>query len=398
MSRKYHTVLRFFGPAWLVMMADMDASSTIGAAQTGVEFRYGLIWFLLLLTIPLFIVQEVSGRIGVATSKGLGELVRERYGPKVAYLTAIPMALTDVVTYAIEYAGGAIGFEMLGVPPMVSLPVIYILHLLIVTKRKYAEAEKVLLGVSGLLILGFTVALLERGLEHYSPILFSASPKFLLILAVNVGAVVMPFMLFFQASATADKINTIGELRNESKEKLLKLMRWETLVGALVTELLMVVVEMVSSGLPQTTNFASARVLSQLLSSVAGKYSPLLFGVGLIGAAFLALVAISMGSAWGVVEAIGVTRDKSYWIYVIESLPALIAVTLIPSEQLVNAVLYLLVVFVFVLIGPLLTMGIVSRDKGVMKEYASSKGLELAYWASAIFLISFGLLALAASL
>lgn len=78
--------LRFFGPAWLVMIADMDASSTIGAAETGAIFKYGLIWFMILMILPLYFVQEISGRIGIATSKGLGDVIRENYSKKYLLL------------------------------------------------------------------------------------------------------------------------------------------------------------------------------------------------------------------------------------------------------------------------------------------------------------------------
>ena len=73
--QKIKYLLRFSGPAWLVMIADMDAGSTIGAAETGAIFKYGMIWFMLLLIIPLYTVQETSGRIGLATRMGLGEVI-----------------------------------------------------------------------------------------------------------------------------------------------------------------------------------------------------------------------------------------------------------------------------------------------------------------------------------
>ena len=98
-------LLKFFGPAWLVMIADVDASSVLGAAETGALFSYGLIWFLLLLTIPLYFIQETSGRIGAVTDEGLGELIRKRYSPTTAKVMAFPMVVTDMVTYAVEYAG-----------------------------------------------------------------------------------------------------------------------------------------------------------------------------------------------------------------------------------------------------------------------------------------------------
>ena len=68
-----------FGPAWIVMIADVDAASIVTAAQDGASYGYGLVWFLLILAIPLFLIQEAAGRIGIATGQGLGEVIRKNY-------------------------------------------------------------------------------------------------------------------------------------------------------------------------------------------------------------------------------------------------------------------------------------------------------------------------------
>lgn len=44
--------LQSFGPAWIVMIADVDAPSVLTAATVGATYSYGLIWFFLLLIIP----------------------------------------------------------------------------------------------------------------------------------------------------------------------------------------------------------------------------------------------------------------------------------------------------------------------------------------------------------
>ncbi|MCG2907982.1 MAG: divalent metal cation transporter, partial [Sulfolobales archaeon] len=80
MYQKLIKYLPLFGPAWLVMMADVDGSSIIGAAQVGSNFGYGFVLIFLALTFPLYVIQEVSGRVGAVTGKGLGTLVREVYG------------------------------------------------------------------------------------------------------------------------------------------------------------------------------------------------------------------------------------------------------------------------------------------------------------------------------
>jgi manganese transport protein len=400
--------IRFFGPAWLVMMADMDASSTIGAAETGAVFKYGLIWFILLLIVPLYLIQETSGRIGVATEKGLGEVIRDNYSHKIAIITTLPMVLTDVLTYVIEYLGIAIGLSFFGVPIIFSLPIFYILHLMVVIHRKYGVTESILVLVSASLIVAFLATLVVRGIKPYNPVYIVPSPDFLFILAVNVGAVIMPFMLFFQASATAEKVSHIrksgtdkdisGVQKNSKfdrfKRTALKSMRMETLLGAVVSEMLMVIVEMAMSGINPDTNFASIRELSNGLSAIAGAYSPYLFGIGLIGAAFLALVVISLGSAWGFMEALGIKREKSSMVYILESFPAVVIALFIPAAMLISTVLYLLVVFVFVLIGPGILMGMIARNRSIMGYYSTSRKGEIAYWASMVFVITFGALAL----
>ncbi len=400
--------IRFFGPAWLVMMADMDASSTIGAAETGAIFKYGLIWFMILLIIPLYLVQETSGRIGVATEKGLGEVIRDNYSHNIAIITTLPMVLTDVLTYIIEYLGIAIGLSFFGIPIIFSLPVFYLIHLAVVIRRKYGMTESILLLVSVSLIVAFLATLFVRGIKPYNPVYIVPSPDFLFILAVNVGAVIMPFMLFFQASATAEKVSHIrisvmdkdipDGSRNTKisglKATALKSMRIETLLGAVVSEMLMVIVEMAMSGINPDTNFASISELSNGLSAIAGAYSPYLFGIGLIGAAFLALVVISLGSAWGFMEALGIKREKSSTVYILESFPAVIIALIIPATMLINTVLDLLVVFVFVLIGPGMLMGMIARNRSIMSDYSTSRKGEIAYWASMVFIIIFGILAM----
>ena len=264
--------LRSFGPAWVVMIADVDAPSILTAATAGAAYGYGLAWFFLILVVPLFVVQEVSGRIGIATGKGLGEVIRTTYSRRTAVLASAPMALVDIVSYVAEYTGIAIGGELVGVPPVVSMPLAYVAHIMIIRKRSYVSIEKLLLAISTVLILSYAGSLVARGFTSSSVAYFSSDPSYLFLLAASAGAVVMPFMLFYQASATAEK----GKVR-------LWAMRTETLIGAVASEIGMVVIMMATAGLGTSAGFASAAVLSQALSTVANSFAPYLFAVGPVG-------------------------------------------------------------------------------------------------------------------
>ncbi|MGC8629151.1 MAG: NRAMP family divalent metal transporter [Candidatus Micrarchaeia archaeon] len=386
-------LIKIFGPAWLVMIADMDASSIIGAAQTGAMFNYGFVWLLLLLIIPLYIVQEASARIGVVTRKGIGTMIRERYGKKLAMLMAFPMALTDVVTYVAEFIGIAVGLEILGVPSYYGIPLAFVVYLAIVTRKSYKYIEIALLSISGILIFGLIATLLLRGIQPYSPFFFSSSPHYLFLLAANIGAVVMPFMIFFQASATAIKLN--GEKSRKPKDAILRQERRNTLIGAVVTELLMVVVEMTfaGSGANNPAIFVYPKELSFVMTPIAGPFAEYIFGIGLLGAGFLALSVVALGSAWGVAEAANIRNKKA--IYIAESLPAAIASMLIPQAELIKAVLYLLVFFVFTLVGPVVMLGLIAQNKSILGKYRTGKIGNIIYWLSAAILIFLATIAVA---
>ncbi len=383
---KWRIMLKVWGPAWLVMIADVDAASVITAAQTGSVYGTKLIWFLLLLIIPLFIIQELAGRVGAVTGKGLGELIRENYSKRIAIFAAVPMALVDIISYVIEYTGAAIGFQILGISPIVSVPIIFIAHILIVYKRKYADAEKPLLIISVLFAISWVVSafLTARNGIEVTPFYFSASTGFFFLLAANIGAVIMPFMLFYQASATAEKGITA---------KNLWAVRLETSIGAIVSELIMIAIVIATIGVNKDSlDFASPGILSQGLSSVAGRFAPYFFGIGLIAASFIALIVISLGSSWGFVEAMGWGRKNWFKVYLIESIPALVVPML--ALNLINMALNLMVLQIAVFVGPAITLGLIASNKKLMGRYYLKGFNKIIYWIFFILIIATGIVSM----
>lgn len=379
-------LIKGWGPAWLVMIADVDAASVITAAESGAMYGTKLLWFLLILTIPLYVIQEVAGRVGAVTRCGLGELIRENYSKRTAILAAVPMALVDIISYVVEYTGAAIGFRILGIPPLVSVPLVFVAHVILVYNRKYAEVERPLLAVSILFALAWAAAafLTARNGIQVTPFYLSASPDFIFLLAANVGAVIMPFMLFYQASATAEKGITAQRL---------PAMRLETAAGAIASELIMLAIAVAAIGVrTDALDFAVPSVLAQGLAAVAGSFAPYTFGVGLIAASFIALIVISLGSCWGVTEAVGWGRKNWFKVYLIESLPAVLVpmVTL----NLVNLALNLMVLQIVVLLGPGIILGLVASNRNLMGRYALKGANRILYWVFLALILGTGIVSL----
>lgn len=372
--------LRAWGPAWLVMIADVDAASILTGLESGVAYRYDLIWFLLVLIVPLFFVQEAAGRIGAVTGKGLGELVRETQSRRMSLALSLPVAVADVASYIAEYAAIGLALGIFGVPLYLSLPSAFLFHIGLVARGKYVWAERILLAVSAVFVLTVGSALLMRGVLPYSPLYVSADPSFLFLLAANAGAVVMPFMLFFQSSATAEKPGST-----------VRGVRWETMIGAVTSELLMVAFLMLGAGMPTSADLFTTSGVASALATVGGALLPYAFAIGLVAAAFLALVVISLGSAWGVVEALGLPRRRAFWIYVAESVPALALPFLYP--HLLTLVLLMMVALVFILIGPGVLVGWIASNRTLMGARASRGWWRTAYWASLASVVLCGVIA-----
>jgi manganese transport protein len=400
-ARRLHRVKTFlfvFGPAWVVMMADVDAPSIITAGESGARFGYHLIFILLLLIVPLFFIQEASGRLGVATGKGLAGTIREHYSKRVAVLASVPMFITDFLTYVAEYAGIAVGLGVFGISPFISLPVAFIFHSTLVFTGSYKNTEKVLLMISAVLLSSYVLDafltkpnlgdLVAMGLTPFHKYL---EPSFAFMVAANVGAVIMPWMLFYQTGAVAEKgLNGLHE-RYE---------RLETLIGAILSEALMVAIVIVSAPLG-TVDFLSPASLAQVLTPIAGRYALVLFGIGLASSGLLALVVVSLASTWGIAEALG-WRAKIgekfslarnfYAVYLIETLPA----ALIPLffKDLVKLMLSLMVIFVFVLTVPAILQGLIASNERVMGHHVMNGIWKGVYWLMLGLVVFSGVLAI----
>ena len=194
---------------------------------------------------------------------------------------------------------------------------------LIVFGRQYQQAEKVLIPVSFLLMVAivsstfvFHVDLKHSFSSGLSPLQPYSNPSFAYLLAASVGAVIMPWMLYFHSGADSRRHKQVKDLKNE---------RLETLIGAVVSEVLMIILVIVGLNV-FTGNKPHQRKRFAKALPVFGNYAVPIMGVGFIFAGFLALVVVSFGSAWGVLEATGrSTGPKSginfLEIYLFESLP-----------------------------------------------------------------------------
>src|SRR5581483_3318134 len=105
--------LGVFGPGFITGASDDDPSGIATYTQAGAQFGYGMLWTLAL-TLPLMTaVQEASARIGLATGKGLGAVIRERYGARIVIPAAVLLGIANTINVGADIAGMAAAARLL---------------------------------------------------------------------------------------------------------------------------------------------------------------------------------------------------------------------------------------------------------------------------------------------
>ena len=388
--------LRVVGPAWVVMLADVDAPSVVTAGKGGTESGYALLLPLFALVPILFLVQEMTARLALVTGKGHAELVRSRYGAGWAAVSVGGMAVINFVAYVAEFAGIALGASILGIPAMPAIAAALAIHAAMVLTGGYSVFERLALVLS-LALFSFVVLAVvgNPDLGHLTsdlnPVPNDLPPNYFALAVAIVGASIMPWMIFYQQSASVDKQLTREDLHGS---------RVETLIGAFASQALMAAIVIASAAAmesappiaPIPSNLAD---LPEGLARLAAGGAGPLIAIGLIGSALLALVVISLSAAWGVGELMGWPHSLNlppgearhfYALYLVEVLPAA-AVPLL-SPDLVRLCVGAMVFNVIVLVLPLTFLVRLSSDRRVLGDLVNSRRHSAALWAvTAVLLV-----------
>ncbi len=367
------------GPGLIVMFADTEAGSITTAASSGAQFGMKLVLLQLLLIVPLFVVQEMTVRLGTATGKGHAQLIRDNYGLGWTWLSLGTMLVTNFAALVTEFIGVAGAALIFGVDPRWLVPAAAAILIAVSLTGAYRRAEMVALGLCLLELLFIPAAfaahpspalLIREGLFGSQPL---GNQAYLLLVAGNIGAVIMPWMIFYQQSATVDKKLRLPDL---------PFARIDTAVGSVATQAIMIAV-VVTTGATLFVHHIpvdDAAHAALALVPLVGKFAGLAFGAGLVGAAMLGAFVVSLATAWAFGEAFrwpcsldhSCLQAKRFYGFYAVLIAASAGVVMIPGLPLIRVTLYVMAFNALVLpivLGFLLVM---ANDKKILGERRNS--------------------------
>ena len=302
-------LLSVIGPGLITGNVDNDATGITGYSLAGAQYGYGLLWAVVLVTISLFVVQEMAARMGVVTGKGLADLIRERFGVRITFWSMLLLLIANTATTVAEFAGVAGAMDIFGVNPLISVPVAAIVVWFLVIRGSYKYVERILLALCVIYFTYIASGFLVHpnwGQVFHATIMppIQLNQGYLLTLVAVIGTTIAPWMQFYQQSAIADKHIPIKHLQYE---------RIDTIIGASLTEFVAFFIVICTGATLfvhhiQITQARDAALALAPLVRGNGQIAEILFGIGLLNASIMAASVLPLSTAYSIAEAFGWER------------------------------------------------------------------------------------------
>jgi Mn2+/Fe2+ NRAMP family transporter len=279
----------------LVSAASDNDPTTVGTvAVAGAMTLYGLEWLLVLLIPMLAVVQMLGTQVAGVTRRGLQAVVRDRYGPLVAFVSMLAIVGVNSITLGADLQAGAASLHLLtGIAPAIwAVP----LAVVIGTLLSVASFDRVR-AIFAVLPLAFLAYAVAAFLSHpnWHAVARGFIPRF--SAKHEIGAALA--LLGTTLTAYAYYWQTVEVATDRPPRRKLRTAELATLPGIIFTfTILWFILTATAATLgvhhhPVTT----AQDAAGALAPFAGRWAPIVFAVGLLGSSLLAVPVIAAANA-----------------------------------------------------------------------------------------------------
>jgi Mn2+/Fe2+ NRAMP family transporter len=379
-------MLAIIGPGIITANVDNDAGGITTYSVAGANFGNSLLWMLPLVLIALIIVQEMSARLGVATGKGLADLIRESLGVRATAVIIGIVVFANLANTVSEFAGVAASMEIFGVSKYISIPLAALGVWLLIVKANYKVVERVFLVASAVYLAYIASGWMAKpdwmlvARDFVTP-QFHFELGYITIFVTAIGTTIAPWMQFYQQASIVDKGIKPADYAYE---------RLDVIVGSIFA---VVVAGFIIIACSSTIHAAgriveSAKDAAEALGPLAGPYAASLFAFGLLNASVFSAAILPLSTAYVVCEAFGwesgVNRSFKEAPIFFGTYTAFIvlgsAIILLPIPSLVQAMMASQTLNGVVLPIILIVMLRLINDKRLMGSFTNGRVLNIVSW------------------
>jgi NRAMP (natural resistance-associated macrophage protein)-like metal ion transporter len=314
------------GPGFITGAADDDPSGIATYSQTGTIFGFSQLWLALFSFPFMVVIQQMCGRIGMVTGKGLAGVIRANYSRPVLYFAVSLLVITNTINIGADLGAMAASAQMLlGLPSLFWLCLMtgaIILLEVFVTYKTYSKILKYLALTLFAYVLTAFIIKPDWGIIAKSTLFpqIQFSRDYLLNVVAILGTTISPYLFFWQASQEVEEEIVDGSISDMGVERpyVTKInvanMDFDTIAGMFFSQAIMFFIIITTAATLHAngiTNIDTASQAAEALRPVAGNLAYLLFAAGIIGTGLLAVPILAGSSAYAVAETIGFKEGLS---------------------------------------------------------------------------------------
>lgn len=337
------------GPGFITGAADDDPSGVATYAQTGAIFGYSQLWLVWFTSPFMIVIQQMCGRIGMVTGKGLAGVILDNYPKSVLYVTVSLLVVANTINIGADLGAMASSAQML-----LGLPLLFWLVLItgstialevLVPYKIYSRILKYLALTLFTYVLAAFVVRLDWDEVLYATLIphIEISAAFLLNIVAILGTTISPYLFFWQASEEVEeevadgRIPDMGIRRPCVTRQGIVEMNRDTVIGMFFSQIIMFFIIVTTAATLHASGITTIQTASQAaeaLRPLAGDLSYLLFAAGIIGTGLLAVPVLAGASAYAVAETAGLREGlgknpgRAPGFYVVIALSALVGMSL----------------------------------------------------------------------
>jgi Mn2+/Fe2+ NRAMP family transporter len=306
---RFYAYLAILGPGIIAANSGNEASGIATYSTAGADYGYTLLWSFIPMTICFIVAQEMCVRMGVVTGQGLADLIREQFGVRWTALVMLALLIANSGIIVAEFVGIAQASELFGISRYISVPLTALVIWWLVVKGTPKRVEQVFLLMSLVFLTYILAGFMAKpdwakvGKEFFSPT-FNLDSGYLFTVVALIGTTITPFMQIYVQSSVVEK--------GTQKEDL-GLARTDAIIGVLFANLIaaFIVIATAATLHVEGIHLHDAADAARALAPVVGPYAKYLFGVGLFGAAMLAMGVLPLATAYSLSEALGFEKGLS---------------------------------------------------------------------------------------
>jgi len=294
----------FIGPGTITM-----------CSIAGAQFKYGLIWALIVSILLTMFIQLTAIRIGLTTKNTLSNLIKDQFQSGLLKYTSILLIISAIFIGNSAYeagniSGAVMGFELLfgksfqfnQINIFSILSGILALPLIIFGNNKVLEKILIILVLIMSFSFVFTVFIvgIDFNLLLSSSNLFSFSSDSILTIAGLIGTTVVPYNIFLHVALVNNRWKSTKELRFAN---------FDTIVSISIGGLISLCILLTAAGL-NNSDILNAVDLAYSLQPLYGDFSKYIVAIGLLSAGLTSSITAPIAAAYVVCGCFGFSINR----------------------------------------------------------------------------------------